>query len=258
MSRPSRWCSIVATVCVGLVSFAACGGDTPHATSRPRATEPTSAVAPSSTTVPSFPQRLVGTSGADQVVAVVADDYGMSTATLTAYERVDGGWRQVFGPWEAQIGSNGFAHPDEKQEGDDTTPSGTYAFDFAFGVEEDPGVRLPYRAITGASIVWDDDPTSNHYNEWVDTTMADAGTDPEPMQNVPAYSYGAVIAYNAARVPGRGSAIFLHVSTGSATAGCVSLPIDDLLAVLRWLDPARQPRIVMGTAADLATSQPST
>lgn len=198
----------------------------------------------------------MGASGAEQVVAVIADEYGQSTATLTAYERVGGEWRQVFGPWEANIGSNGFARPDEKQEGDDTTPTGAYAFDFAFGVESDPGVRLPYRAITGPSIVWDDDPTSDRYNEWVDTATDDAGVDPEPMDNVPAYTYGAVIAYNAARMPGRGSAIFLHVSTGSATAGCVSLPLDELVAVLRWLDPVRQPRIVMGTAAAVAASAP--
>jgi L,D-peptidoglycan transpeptidase YkuD (ErfK/YbiS/YcfS/YnhG family) len=52
-------------------------------------------------------------------------------------------------------------------------------------------------------------------------------------------------------VPGAGSAIFLHVSTGGATAGCVSLPSASLLAVLRWLDPAQQPRIVMGTEGDV-------
>jgi L,D-peptidoglycan transpeptidase YkuD (ErfK/YbiS/YcfS/YnhG family) len=33
------------------------------------------------------------------------------------------------------------------------------------------------------------------------------------MHNVPAYRYAAVIAYNRARTPGAGSAIFLHVET---------------------------------------------
>jgi L,D-peptidoglycan transpeptidase YkuD (ErfK/YbiS/YcfS/YnhG family) len=36
------------------------------------------------------------------------------------------------------------------------------------------------------------------------------------------------------------------VSTGGSTAGCVALPQDQLVGVLRWLDPAQQPRIVMG------------
>jgi L,D-peptidoglycan transpeptidase YkuD (ErfK/YbiS/YcfS/YnhG family) len=40
-----------------------------------------------------------------------------------------------------------------------------------------------------------------------------------------------------------GSAIFLHVGTGTATAGCVSLPSAELLRVLRWLKPANSPKI---------------
>ena len=73
------------------------------------------------------------------------------------------------------------------------------------------------------------------------------------MYNTPAYTHGAVIAYNNARTPGLGSAIFLHVSTGGATAGCVALPAAQLLQVLRWLDPAQQPRIVMGTTASVGS-----
>ena len=63
------------------------------------------------------------------------------------------------------------------------------------------------------------------------------------MHQVPAYDYAAVIAYNTARVPGLGSAIFLHVGTGTATAGCVSLPRAELIKVLRWLKPGDNPRI---------------
>ena len=70
-------------------------------------------------------------------------------------------------------------------------------------------------------------------------------TAPEPMHQVPAYDYGAAIAYNTARTPGRGSAIFLHVGTGSATAGCVSLPKSRLLKLLRWLGPAKHPQIII-------------
>jgi L,D-peptidoglycan transpeptidase YkuD (ErfK/YbiS/YcfS/YnhG family) len=65
------------------------------------------------------------------------------------------------------------------------------------------------------------------------------------MHNVPAYDYAAVIAYNTARRPGLGSAIFLHVGTGSATAGCVSLPAAELVKVLRWLRPAGHPAIAI-------------
>ncbi len=35
-------------------------------------------------------------------------------------------------------------------------------------------------------------------------------------------------------MPGKGSAIFFHVDKGGGTAGCVSIPTQGLLAVLRW------------------------
>ena len=58
-----------------------------------------------------------------------------------------------------------------------------------------------------------------------------------------------MIEYNAQPVvPGRGSAIFLHVSTGHPTVGCVSLPESELLRLLRWLRPAARPAIILGTA----------
>jgi L,D-peptidoglycan transpeptidase YkuD (ErfK/YbiS/YcfS/YnhG family) len=115
-----------------------------------------------------------------------------------------------------------------------------------FGVYASPGVRFAYRRVTGDYIVWDDDSASRAYNLWVDTRSGDAGRNPEPMYRLPSYGYGAVIGYNTDRTPGLGSAIFLHVAHSGATAGCVSLPQSQLLAVLRWLDPGPAPRIVMG------------
>jgi len=226
---------------------------------RPTATTTAPARPPTTTTTtrpppaPLLVTRLVGVGSATQVVAVVAPAYGDTVATFTAYQETNGAWQQAFGPWAADIGYNGFAPPGQKHEGDGRTPSGSFGFSFAFGVDPDPGVLLPFRAVTGPSIVWDDDPASPLYNQWVDTTTANAGAAPEPMDQVPAYGYGAVIAYNTDPVvPGAGSAIFLHVSTGAPTLGCVALPTGELLAVLRWLDPAAQPRIVMGIPSTVA------
>jgi L,D-peptidoglycan transpeptidase YkuD (ErfK/YbiS/YcfS/YnhG family) len=179
-----------------------------------------------------------------QLVTVTAASYRATYATLTAYRLAGGRWRRVLGPWAARIGRNGFAPPGRKREGDGRTPSGTFGFGFFFGVLPDPGVRFGYRQSQPYDF-WDDDPASPHYNEWVDQRRADPGLDPEPM-DVSGYDYGAVIAYNAARTPGLGSGIFLHVNIGTATAGCVTLPMGELLRVLRWLDPARSPRIRMG------------
>jgi L,D-peptidoglycan transpeptidase YkuD (ErfK/YbiS/YcfS/YnhG family) len=93
-------------------------------------------------------------------------------------------------------------------------------------------------------------PTSGSplYNLWVDDQEANPGTDPEPM-DVSAYDYGAVIGYNTARTPRLGSAIFLHINIGMPTAGCVTLPVGELLEILRWLNPAASPRIEMGVKA---------
>jgi L,D-peptidoglycan transpeptidase YkuD (ErfK/YbiS/YcfS/YnhG family) len=179
-----------------------------------------------------------------QLVTVIAGSYGAAQAELTAYRRAGGQWRRVFGPWVARIGRNGMAPPGAKREGDGRTPSGTFGLGFFFGVDPDPGVHFPYRRVH-AYDVWDDDPSSPLYNEWVDDRYADPGADPEPM-DVSAYDYGAVIGYNTARTPGLGSAIFLHVNVGMPTAGCVALPAGELLEILRWLDPAASPQIAMG------------
>ena len=60
------------------------------------------------------------------------------------------------------------------------------------------------------------------------------------------YELGVVVEHNDACVPGRGSAIFLHVwrEPGAPTAGCTSMARDDLLRLLRWLDPAAEPLLV--------------
>jgi L,D-peptidoglycan transpeptidase YkuD (ErfK/YbiS/YcfS/YnhG family) len=155
----------------------------------------------------------------------------------------------VFGPWTARLGTGGLAPPGRKREGDGRTPSGTYGFGVFFGVLPNPGVAFPYRQPRPYD-VWDDDPSSPLYNEWVDERYQDPGANPEPMF-VSGYDYGAVIAYNTARTPGLGSAIFLHVNIGRATTGCVTLPTDELLKVLRWLRPTDSPHIrlaVSGTS----------
>jgi L,D-peptidoglycan transpeptidase YkuD (ErfK/YbiS/YcfS/YnhG family) len=180
----------------------------------------------------------------EELVTVSAASYGATQAELTAYRRVNGRWSRVFGPWTAWIGRNGMAPPGAKREGDGRTPSGTFGFGFFFGVDPDPGVLFPYRRIHAYDF-WDDDPGSPRYNLWVDADRASPGADPEPM-DVSAYDYGAVIAYNTARTPGLGSAIFLHINIGTPTAGCVTLPVGELLEILRWLNPADSPRITMG------------
>ncbi|HRZ36888.1 MAG TPA: hypothetical protein P5534_11050, partial [Candidatus Paceibacterota bacterium] len=66
------------------------------------------------------------------------------------------------------------------------------------------------------------------------------------------YDAGIVIEYNTAPiVPGRGSALFVHVWDGDgrkATAGCVALDRARLRDLLRWLDAKANPVIALGSA----------
>jgi L,D-peptidoglycan transpeptidase YkuD (ErfK/YbiS/YcfS/YnhG family) len=182
-----------------------------------------------------------------QRITVSASSYGTTYATLRAYQLSGSSsthWVRVLGPWTARVGYNGVAPPGKKREGDGRTPSGTYGFSFFFGVLANPGVSFPYRRAYTYDY-WDDDPHSARYNEWVDTRSVSAGRAPERLHVTPAYNYAAVIAYNTARTPGLGSAIFLHVGTAGPTAGCVSLPSAELLKILRWLKPAAHPTITI-------------
>jgi L,D-peptidoglycan transpeptidase YkuD (ErfK/YbiS/YcfS/YnhG family) len=194
--------------------------------------------------------HLRGVGSARQVIKVAASRYGTSYATLTAYRKTSSGWVKSYGPWTARIGRNGFAPPGKKREGDGRTPTGSYGFgSFFFGVNAKPsGIRYAWRHAYRYD-VWDDDSASSRYNLWTNRNRNYPGRSPEPMHVSPAYNYGAVIAYNTARKPGLGSAIFLHVSHGSATAGCVSVPQADVLKLLRWLNPKLAPRIIMGTTS---------
>lgn len=177
-----------------------------------------------------------------QLITVTATSHSTSYATFRAYQVTGTTKVLVAGPWTARVGYNGIAAPGQKREGDGRTPSGTYGFSFFFGVYPNPGVAFPFRHAYTYDY-WDDDPRSQHYNMWVDARFYATGRNPEPLHNIPAYDYAAVVAYNTARTPGLGSAIFLHVGTGTATAGCVSLPTSELLRILRWLRPADYPRI---------------
>jgi len=78
------------------------------------------------------------------------------------------------------------------------------------------------------------------------------GGDSEALwEETAAYPSFAVIEYNMSPVvPGAGSAIFLHATIGSASEGCVTVPLRELDDILRWLRPAADPLVVMGPASE--------
>jgi L,D-peptidoglycan transpeptidase YkuD (ErfK/YbiS/YcfS/YnhG family) len=195
-------------------------------------------------------EQLASVGNAQQLVIVTAASWTTSSATLQTFEKDVTGWRAVFPAMAAHIGRNGFSA--DKHEGDLKTPAGKYGFGTMFGQHASPGVKFPYRVADSQS-VWVDQSSSPFYNTWQENAAL-SGEHLASAEFATAYAYAIDIAYNTYPVvAGKGSAIFLHVSTGSGTAGCVSITEPDLLRVLRWLDPARAPVIVMGPTSVIRT-----
>lgn len=232
----------------------------------PTTAPPTTSVAPTTTSTAGCEQNLADqlstTDGAGQLITVVADSYGTTYATLTAWVRKGSCYVAVFGPFEARVGRSGLAPASSKREGDGRTPEGIYGFGpVMYGNAEDPGVHYQYVHLICGDW-WDEDPVSPDYNLFevepcgVTPSFAQgadgAGSEALWTETVPYPSF-AYIEYNLARTPWVGSAIFFAATTGYPTAGCVAIAQPALDEVLDWLAFGQDPRIVIGTSADIGT-----
>jgi L,D-peptidoglycan transpeptidase YkuD (ErfK/YbiS/YcfS/YnhG family) len=124
----------------------------------------------------------------------------------------------------------------DKREGDGATPAGTLPLREVFyrpdrGIP--PDCAVPVRALTPHD-GWCDDPASAAYNRLV---MLPTGASAEVLwRDDTIYDIIGVLSWNDAPVvPGRGSAIFLHIAKPNYTPtdGCVALAEADLRQVLK-------------------------
>ncbi|MEO9261837.1 MAG: L,D-transpeptidase family protein [Jatrophihabitantaceae bacterium] len=189
---------------------------------------------------------LTGT--ASQLLTVTAPAWGATQATLQAWDRIGASWQRHGDSVPAWLGQAGMSR--QASEGFTGSPAGSFTLTQAFGNYPDPGTALPYFQ-AGRDDWWSGDSSSPTYNSHqrcpatscpfrtgLSENLHDAGA---------VYGYAVAIDYNTApAIPGRGSAFFLHVSQQQPTAGCVSIDQDALVQILRWLNPARHPRIIMG------------
>ncbi|WP_189645038.1 SH3 domain-containing protein [Priestia megaterium] len=182
---------------------------------------------------------------AQQVILVTADNYDTKSAKIQTFEKVDGKWKQVLTA-NGVLGQKGFAL--SKKEGDMESPTGKYTIGTAFGRYANPGTKLPYRKIT-ANDVWVDDSKSSLYNTWQQKPANGRWTSAENM-DIPAYDYGFVINYNESRTPGKGSAIFFHVGI-NYTAGCTATSKEQVVSILKWLNPEKNPVIIQSPVSEL-------
>jgi L,D-peptidoglycan transpeptidase YkuD (ErfK/YbiS/YcfS/YnhG family) len=234
-----RWIALAALLPLSLAAAGAAGG----------AGTRTAAGCPAT-----LANQLASTGSATQLVTVVAPRRGVTQGSLRLWRKAGACWYPVAGPWIAWLGQRGVsAH---KHEGDRTTPAGAFGFlPTMYGIAPNPGVRYRYHRVVCGDW-WVEDSRSSWYNRF---RHVRCGSSPpfrvtsEDMSRSPtAYRHLAVIAYNTNPVvPGRGSGIFLHASTGRPTLGCVSLPLPQLVTLLRWLRPASAPLIVIGTSSEI-------
>jgi len=159
------------------------------------------------------------------------------------------GWLTAPGyRWPCALGRTGVIAAADKREGDGATPAGRWSLRRVF-YRPDRLPRPPDVSRSGLSVTpltadlgWCDDPDHADYNRLIGLPHP-AGHE-RLWRDDGLYDVIAVLGYNdAPPVPGLGSAIFLHVALPDpdgphglrTTAGCVALPLPDLLALLAAL-----------------------
>jgi len=199
---------------------------------------------------PKLANGLRSLGSAQQLITVVAAGPSSTRGVVRLWDRVGECWVMTGGPSTAWLGGRGVS--ENRREGDRTTPAGVFGIGTAmYGVAPNPGVSYRYRRVRCGDW-WVEDPRSPFYNQFRRTPC---GSTP-PFRTVggdlskspTAYRHFAFIRFNTDPVvPGRGSGIFLHATTGRPTLGCVSLPLPQLVSTLRWLRPSAKPLIAIGT-----------
>jgi L,D-peptidoglycan transpeptidase YkuD (ErfK/YbiS/YcfS/YnhG family) len=218
-----------------------------------------------------------GLSEARQAVVVITPSWEESAAVLQRYERKDerAPWRQVGNPVKAVVGRSGIGwgrglHPQQspaepqKKEGDGKAPAGIFSLKASFGYADfkDVGwIKLPYRQLT-ADIRCIDDAESGHYNRIVAASEVtpDWMSHEDMLREDGQYRLGIVVGHNTDPVAaGSGSCIFLHIwkEPTEGTSGCTAVSVEDMEALLRWLDPASQPILIQLPEPEYKRLRPS-
>lgn len=181
--------------------------------------------------------HLKAAQDADQLIVVVGSGMDSSRIHAAYFKKTEAGsWKEEFYV-PGYCGYNGMS--EKKKEGDRRTPVGTYRFTNAFGIKEDPGSVMPYRQLDEYDY-WVDDSSSKYYNQMVNTkkTPVTWNSAEHLIKVNPCYNYSLALDYNSDRVPGKGSAIFLHglhpVKTW--TEGCIAIPEANMKELLRQVD----------------------
>ena len=142
----------------------------------------------------------------------------------------------------------------KKVEGDGATPAGRFALRRVLYRADRlarPGTRLPAAAVEPDQ-GWCDDPAERLYNQPIRRPFA--GSHEILWRDDSLYDVIIVLGHNdSPPVPGRGSAIFIHVARPDygPTEGCIALELGDLLEVLARCGPGDTIRVNPPDAGDV-------
>ena len=159
-------------------------------------------------------------------------------AELTIYQAKDGKYEKVFN-CPAVVGKNG---PGKQSEGDTKTPLGTWTIGEAYGINDDPGSRVPYTKVDDDMYWCATGSNSKKYNTLIkrsDDPDADYSEDEHIIEYTGVYNYLLDLGYNRAGAPYAGNAIFLHCWRGEdkPTGGCVAVSENDMIKILQTVIP---------------------
>ena len=200
--------------------------------------------------------------GSRQCVVVVSPGWSSPTGELRAFERSAAGkWTTVGAGVPVVLGKNGLAWGlgllpapkggPHKVEGDNKATAGIFRLGPAFGyapADRASWIKLRYVPLTKET-EGIDDPRSRYYNQLVERSKVgkvDWRSSEQMLRKDDLYKWGLFVAHNPAAKPYAGSCIFFHIwrDASAATAGCTAMPEENLVRLLRWLDPAAHPVLV--------------
>ena len=189
------------------------------------------------TASPEWVTKLPQAKNADQLFVVAG--IGKTTAWISLHEKDQAGEWHMLMTTPGFLGKEGLG---KSKEGDNMTPVGTFRFNAAFGIAEDPGCAIPYTRVDENSYWSGDGRPGMNYNRMVDIREY-PGLNTEDSEHIvdydPHYTYAMNISYNEDGTPGKGSAIFLHCfgPYKPYTGGCVSVPVVDMRFVMQHVHP---------------------
>ncbi|AGM30942.1 L,D-transpeptidase family protein [Mycobacteroides abscessus] len=190
--------------------------------------QPVAAVLPA----PPPPWFADSVGAARQVVEVQGT--GGTKAVVGTWQRKGDTWEPVERDLPSDVGSAGFT--DVSSDDNPATPTGVFSLDYAFGTEPSVAHGLDYLQVD-ADDWWDGDPASPDYNTHQRCAESACTFDTSLSEELDGYPRAIVMGVNKSRVPGAGSAFFVHATDGGPSAGCVTLDDAALVRLIGWLRP---------------------